>query len=114
MYRLADPNSPLRKLDIETRGNGTLKGELLAPRVQLIVEEEYTRLKYYMNFKSGILDTFTTNNPRDPTSVQYDISGWVCVFKIAISEFASRVHDETTDLAVIYRARHDIARLARV
>lgn len=86
MFKNSDLDSPLRSFDLELRGLGTLTGTLYPPEIQLIVDgADFSSLKYYLKFQSGTLNTYTSTNPKDPTMAQYDVTDWVCVFKIAIS-----------------------------
>ncbi|KAK4695853.1 hypothetical protein P7C71_g1976, partial [Lecanoromycetidae sp. Uapishka_2] len=82
MYKLADPESPLKSFNRTVRGVATMQGcTLLEPKVVLMVEDnQFNYLKYYLKFKSGDLTIFYGEDDEK----SFKVDGWIFVFQIFI------------------------------
>lgn len=85
MWILADPTSPIRTINIQTRDGEKLQGDLLAPTV-IVNVVDFTHMLYFQwNFKSGSMTLYTSDDPNDPTTKTFDLSEWVVAFGTALS-----------------------------
>lgn len=89
MWALADPTSPMRSINLQTRDGEKLQGELLAPTIIVNVVDFTYMLYFQWNFKSGTMTLFTTDNPSDPTTKTFDLTKWVVAFGTALSTYLS-------------------------
>jgi hypothetical protein len=98
MYKLADPESPLRSFNKVMTGIATMKDcVLLPPKIELMVEDnDFNRLKYYLKFKTGKL----TIEQLSGKGKEFDVAGWVFVFSIfigiySLSKFSFGIAEQT-------------------
>lgn len=84
MYKLSDPDSPLKVFNKKIGGVGKMTGcKLLAPELVLMVEDnDFNYLEYHLKFQQGDLMLYADEDGDEEK--HFDVSGWIFVFKIMI------------------------------
>jgi hypothetical protein len=84
MWLIAPEGSPLTKLDYTNRSGEYLKSDLGPPKVQLHVTSSDPLLYYMLSMKKGSLKIYTTDDPSDPSDIEWDIKDWIFAFSVTI------------------------------
>ena len=84
MWLLADDDSPLSHFEYKNRSSEYMKTDLGAPEIQLQVTTEDPQLYYLLKMSSGSLKIFTSDDPNDPSAIDWTIKDWIFAFSVKI------------------------------
>lgn len=84
MWLLAPDDSPLLAFKEKIRGAGSIDTKLAAPKISLQVTTADPQLYYLLEFESGTLELYVSNDDDDDTKKSFDVSGWVFAFAVKI------------------------------
>lgn len=84
MWLIADEDSLLHSFDVKNRSGEYLKGKIKAPKVTLHVTSLDVQLHYLLQFDSGSLLLYVSDDPNDNTQKSWDVTGWIFAFPISI------------------------------
>lgn len=85
MWAIAPDDSPLLSFAKTQRDGQYINGTLAAPRISLQAQQrDLQLLYYYLNFDSGTLKLYVSDDSNDSTMTEFDISGWIICFPVRI------------------------------
>lgn len=84
MWFVAEEDSNLHNVNMSIRGAGNLRAKILAPKIAIQVTTLNPQLYYLLQFESGKLWLYLSNDESDDSKKEWDVAGWVFAFPVSI------------------------------